>query len=180
MLSRRLLDRFGTTGDVINASPQALRRLLPGDEAAIEQIKVIRNTLEQVLRNRVLGRTILSDEPTLIDYLRFQTMFADTERFRVVYLDVRNCLICDEIVASGCVRGVAVHPRQIMRRAIEVGATALILVHNHPSGDPTPSKADVRVTGEIVRAARALSIQVHDHLIVASSGHVSLRNLGHL
>lgn len=176
----RLLERFGSTGDVFSASFEALSATIPDEPRAAEQLRSVRNALEQALRSRLCRRPVLSDEKVLLDYLTFTMAFALTERFRVLFLDPRNRLIVDEVVANGCVRGAVVHPREIMRRAIEVGATALIVVHNHPSGDPTPSTADLRMTQVLAAAATTMGITLHDHLIVARSGYVSLRRLGRL
>lgn len=172
--------RFGSTGGVLSASAEALSSEIPGQPAAVEQLRLVRRTLAQALRSRLRQRPILSGEKALIEYLTFTMAYAATERFRVLFLDARNCLLRDEVVASGSVRGVVVHPREIMRRAMEVGATALILVHNHPSGDPAPSPADIETTRRVAAAADLMGLSLHDHLVVARSGYSSLRRLGYL
>lgn len=136
--------------------------------------------MEQALRSRLCRRPILSDEKALIEYLTFTMAFSMTEQLRVLFLGARNHLMHDEVVAHGCIREVAVHPREILRRAVEIGATAVIVVHNHPSGDPTPGTADIRTTRALREAADSLGVVVHDHIIVASSGFSSLKRLGHL
>ena len=175
-----LLNRFGSTGDVFSASTEALRATIPNEPAVVNHLKLVYATLEQVLRSRLCKRPLLSDEKALIDYLTFTMAFLMTERFRVLFLNSKNRLIIDEVVANGCVRTAAVHPREIMRRAVEVGATAIIVVHNHPSCDPTPSTADLKMTQSLAAAASVMGIQLHDHLIITSSGYVSLKRLGHL
>lgn len=176
----RLLQRFGTTGDVFSASSEALAATVPDEPRAVDQLNCVRDALQQVLRTRICRRPILSDDKSLTEYLTFTMGYSPIERFRILFLDARNRLIVDEVVANGCVRGAVVHPREIMRRAVEVGATALIVVHNHPSGDPTPSRADVTMTQSLSAAAGTMGIILHDHLIVARSGYTSLRRLGQL
>lgn len=179
-VASRLLQRFETTGAVLSASAGHLLAALPDETAVVDQLGLVRATLHQALRSRLCRRPLLSDESSLIEYLTFTMAYTNTENFRVLFLDVRNCLIRDEVVASGSVRGVVVHPREIMRRSIELGATALILVHNHPSGDPTPSRADIITSQRVAAAAEVMGVHLHDHLIVARSGASSLKRLGHL
>lgn len=156
----------------------ALSVILPDEPAAIDQLQLVCSTLTQALKSRICDRPVLSDEKALIEYLTFTMAFADIERFRVLFLDARNCLLRDEIVALGSVRGAIVHPREVMRRAIEIGASAMIVVHNHPSGDPTPSDADVETTRRLAAAADLMGLQLHDHFIIARSGYSSLKRRG--
>lgn len=179
-VATRLLDRFGGTGDIFAASDDALHATIPDEPDALSQLNLVRSTLKQTLRTRIKARPLASDEQALVEYLTFTMAYAATESFRVLFLDARNCLLRDEVIASGCVREVVVHPREIMRRALEVGATALILVHNHPSGDPTPSPADIKTTHRVAAAAQVMDLNLHDHLIIARSGYVSLKRLGHV
>lgn len=177
-MAARLLFRFESLGGVLGASMDALGALLPDEPAAIDQLELVRTTLTQALRSRICERPILSDEKALVEYLTFTMAYADTERFRVLFLDARNCLLRDEVVAIGSVRGAVVHPREIMRRAIELGASALIVVHNHPSGDPAPSHSDTETTRRLAAAAELMGLRLHDHLIVARSGYSSFKRLG--
>lgn len=179
-MARHLLEVFGSIGGVLSTSAERLRSALPNECEAIEQLRLTSETLRQALRSRVSQGPILGDEQALIEYLFYTMAFSTNEQFRVLFLDARNCLISDEIVATGCVRGVVVHPRQIMRRAVEVGATALILVHNHPSGDPTPSPADIDTTRSVAAAGDVMGLRLQDHLIVARSGYSSLKRGGHI
>ena len=174
----RLLDRFGSTGDVFSASVEALWSVMPEEDAAVDQIQLVQTALRQALRSRLFQGPLLSNEEALIEYLTFTMAYAATERFRVLFLDARNCPLRDAVIATGCIRGVVIHPREIMRRAMEVGATALILVHNHPSGDAAPSAADIETTRCVAAAAKVMGLHLHDHMIVARSGHSSLKRLG--
>jgi DNA repair protein RadC len=132
----------------------------------------------QALRQRACSRPLLSDSAALLDYLMLDQAHAHAERFRVLFLDSRNGLIRDEIVSYGSILEAAVYPREIMRRALQLGASGLILVHNHPSGDPCPSQGDVDATASTILAARLLEIEVHDHIIIARSGWSSFKALG--
>jgi DNA repair protein RadC len=123
---------------------------------------------------------VLSSWASVIEYCRTAMAFAEREEFRILFLDKRNQLIADEVQQRGTVDHTPVYPREIVRRALELSATAVVLVHNHPSGDPTPSQADIRMTLDIQQIARPLGIQVHDHIIVGKNGHASLKGLGHL
>lgn len=165
---------------MFSASDDALTALLNDEHAAIDQLLMVRNTLIQALKSRICNRPILTDERALIEYLTFQMAYTVNERFRVLFLNARNCLLLDEVVGAGSVRGAVIHPREIMRRAIEVGACAIIAVHNHPSGDPTPSKTDIETTRHLRAAAQLMGVELHDHLIVAQSGYSSLKRLGFL
>lgn len=177
-MAAQLLANFSSLGGVLSASADAQSKLLPDEPAAIDQLQLVCTTMTQALKSRVCNRPVLSDERALIEYLTFTMAYADSERFRVLFLDARNCLLLDEIVATGSVRGAVVHPREIMRRAIEIGASALIVVHNHPSGDPTPSPADLETTRRLAGAADLMGLKLHDHLIVARSGYSSLKRRG--
>ena len=163
---------------MLSASDDALNALLPDEPAAVDQLLLVRSTLAQALKSRICNRPILANETALIEYLTFKMAYAVNERFHVLFLNARNCLLLDEVVGSGSVRGTAVYPREIMRRAIEVGATAIIAVHNHPSGDPTPSAADIKTTQHLNAAARLMGLELHDHIIVAESGYCSLKRMG--
>jgi DNA repair protein RadC len=177
-LAKKLLSDFGGLAGVLGASLgdlQAVKGL--GENAAIF-IKAVHALTERVLVAGVKHKPLLSSWQKLIDYCHVAMAHEKREHFRVLFLNRKNELIGDEVQQIGTVDHAPVYPREIVRRALELGATALILVHNHPSGDPTPSDSDITMTEEVVRAARALDILVHDHLIISRSGHASLKALG--
>jgi DNA repair protein RadC len=163
---------------VLAAPPAAQTRVLGGGAAAVEYLRTIRDAMLHALRTEAFARPTLDDSQKLIDYLSLDMALLPTERLRVLFLNASNRLLYDETLAEGSVSETPVFPREIMRRALEVGATALILAHNHPSGDPTPSRGDVEATRRIADAGRALDICIHDHVIVARSGWSSFRALG--
>lgn len=177
-LARLLLDRFGDFNRVISATPQRLQAVPGVGPAVIAELKIIEAAAQRLARARVLNRPVLSSWQALLDYCHTAMAHAETEQFRVLYLDRKNNLIADEEQARGTVDHVPVYPREILRRALELNASALILVHNHPSGDPTPSEADITMTQRICRAADSLSISVHDHLIIGKSREISFRSEG--
>jgi len=177
-LAKKLISDFGGLAGVLGASLgdlQAVRGL--GENAAVF-IKAVHALTERVLVAGVKQKPLLSSWQKLIDYCHVAMAHEKREHFRVLFLNRKNELIADEVQQIGTVDHAPVYPREIVRRALELGATALILVHNHPSGDPTPSDSDITMTEEVIRAARALDILVHDHLIISRSGHASLKSLG--
>lgn len=173
---RVLLDEFGSLPQVLAASPAALRRFVR--PAAAARLALARDLAQRLLRAPLRERAVLSSWSALIDYLRAGLAGRSRERFHVLYLDKKNRLIRDEIEGEGTVDHAPVYPREILRRALELDASALILAHNHPAGDPTPSSADVEMTRQVVEAARALRISVHDHVVVGGEGVASFRALG--
>ncbi|HWA02564.1 MAG TPA: DNA repair protein RadC [Rhizomicrobium sp.] len=177
-IAKDLILRFGSFAEVI-AAP--LERLLEvpgvGEQAAI-QFKVIEAAALRLSRARILGRPALSSWQALIDYCTAAMARSVREEFRVLFLDRKNVLIADEVQGVGTIDHTPVYPREIVKRALELGASAMILVHNHPSGDPTPSRADIEMTREIAAAAKPLRIAIHDHLVVGRSGQVSFKSLG--
>jgi DNA repair protein RadC len=176
-LAKALLKRFGAFAEVIHA-PEALLREVDGiGEASIDQLKLIAAAATRISRGELKQRTLLSSWNEVIDYCRTSMAFADKEQFRILFLDKRNQLIADEVQQTGTVDHTPVYPREVIKRALELSATAIILVHNHPSGDPTPSQADVRMTRAIVDIATPLGIAVHDHIIVGRNGHASLKGM---
>jgi len=140
-------------------------------------LKIIEAAGQRLARGEVRRRDLLASWKDVIDYCRTAMAFSDREEFRILFLDRRNGLMADEVMGAGTVDHTPVYPREVVRRALELGATALILVHNHPSGDPTPSQADVRMTQEIVLIAKPLGIAIHDHIIIGRHGHASFRGL---
>lgn len=174
-IAKALIARFGTFAEVLAARPERLAEVEGVGAGVIHDFKVIHAAAVRLTRGAVRQRKTLTSFREVIDYCRAAMAFADREEFRVLFLDKRNALIMDEVQGVGTVDHTPVYAREVVRRALELGATALVLVHNHPSGDPSPSTADVRLTQELVAIARPLGILVQDHLIVGRDGHVSLR-----
>jgi DNA repair protein RadC len=177
-LAKDLIAKFGSFADAI-AAP--LDRLVAVDgikEKTAIQLKVIEAAALRLSKTRLLNRPVLSSWNALLDYCAATMARAEREEFRVLFLDRKNVLIADEVQSQGTVDHAPVYPREIVRRALELSASAMILVHNHPSGDPTPSRADIDMTNEIVQAAKALRIAVHDHLVVGRGGTASFKALG--
>ena len=176
-LAKTLIAKFGSFGEVVSASRQRLQEIEGLGEAAIAEIKIVQAAASRLARGEAKKRTVLSSWSALLDYCRTTMAFADKELFRVIFLDKRNQVIADEVQQTGTVDHTPVYPREVVKRALEVSATAIILVHNHPSGDPTPSRADIQMTQSIVEIAKPLGISVHDHIIVGKEGHASLKGL---
>lgn len=179
-LARRLLDVFGDFNGVVSASSARLAAVEGAGEAVVCELKIVEAAAHRLARARVLGRPILSSWDALVSYCHTAMAHRETEQFRVLYLDRKNVLIADEPQAKGTVDHVPVYPREVVKRALELNASALILVHNHPSGDPTPSDSDVAMTYRIRDAAEALGLVLHDHLIVGKSTELSFRSAGYL
>lgn len=177
-LADRLVVGFGSLGALLAASPSAQARLLVGSPEVVDHLRVVRESLLHALRHEVMRGPVLSTSAALADYLIASMAHARIEELRVLFLDRGNRLLADETMARGTVSTVIVYSREVLRRAIELDASALILVHNHPSGDLEPSSADRALTGEIVLAAETVDLAVHDHLIVSHFGCVSLRSRG--
>jgi DNA repair protein RadC len=177
-LAKQLLARFGSFAEVI-AAPR--ERLLETDgigEGVAAQLKIIEAAALRLSKTRLLGRPALSSWAALLDYCAAAMARGLREEFRVLFLDRKNILVADEVQSAGTIDHTPVYPREIVRRALELGASAMILVHNHPSGDPTPSRADIEMTREIQAAAKPLGIGVHDHIVIGRSGHASFKSLG--
>jgi DNA repair protein RadC len=174
-LAKALLRRFGSLAETIAAPISLLTEVECIGEAAAIEIKIIEAAAKALAKGRIESRKVLGSWNTLIDYCRTAMAFSETESFRILFLDKRNALIADEVQQQGTVDHTPVYPRQVVKRALELSATALILVHNHPSGDPRPSSADIAMTKEIVNIAAPLGITVHDHIIVGKNGHASLK-----
>ena len=177
-LAKALIARFGTFAEALNA-PEELLREVPGiGEAAITELKLVRAAALRLMRGEVLERPVLSSWAQVLDYCRASMGFASKEQFRILFLDKRNQIIADEVQQTGTVDHTPVYVREVVKRALELSATAIVLVHNHPSGDPTPSRADIEMTKQIVAAAKPLGVLIHDHIIVGKQGHASFRGLG--
>jgi len=179
-LARQLLETFGDFARVMSATPRRLKEVDGVGDAVICELKVVEAAAHRLARARVIRRPVISSWDALIDYVRTAMSHLETERFRVLFLDRKNVLIADEVQGAGTVDHVPVYPREVMKRALELGASALILVHNHPSGDPTPSGADIDMTHQIEAAGQVLGITLHDHLVVGKSREVSLRGAGYI
>ena len=176
-LAKSLLRAFGSFAEVIHAPVARLREVEGMGDASINQLKMIAAAASRVAKGEIKRSIALSSWNAVIEYCRSSMAFADKEQFRLLFLDKRNQLIADEIQQTGTIDHTPVYPREVIKRALELSATALILVHNHPSGDPTPSQADIQMTKAIVDIATPLGISVHDHIIVGKDGHASLKGL---
>jgi DNA repair protein RadC len=176
-IAKDLIAKFGSFPEVISAPAARLAEVKGLGAATITELKVVHAAATRLARGQVRKRPILSSWSNVIDYCRTTMAFAEKEQFRVLFLDKRNQLIIDELQQTGTVDHTPVYPREVVKRALELSATALILVHNHPSGDPTPSHADIQMTQTIIEVARPLGIAVHDHIIVGRDGHFSFKGL---
>ncbi|MGB3738605.1 MAG: DNA repair protein RadC [Pontixanthobacter sp.] len=177
-VAKALLARFGSLSAVLNAEPGALQSVPGVGETSAAALKSVALAARRMARSQVVEKPVLSSWQALLDYLTIDMAHLTVERVRVLYLDTRNRLIQDHHVGDGSVDEASIHPREVIRRGLDIGATALILVHNHPSGNPEPSRADIQITNRIAEAGRLLGITVHDHVIVGRQGHVSLRAKG--
>ncbi len=176
-LAKALLNRFKSFAGVLAAPPARLKEIPGVGQAVVDLLKVTQASAQRFARGEVDAREPLSSWSKVIDYIRTAMAFADVEEFRILFLDKRNGLIADEVQQTGTVDHTPVYPREVIRRAIELSATAVILVHNHPSGDPTPSRADIQMTRQLIDIAKPLGIEVHDHIIVGRDGQVSFKGL---
>lgn len=174
-IAKELLRKFGSFAEVIAAPEARLSEVSGMGASAVIEFKIVLAAANRLAKGKLKGRTILQSWSAVLDYCRSTMAFGAVEQFRVLFLDKKNSLIADEVQQQGTVDHTPVYPREVVKRALELSASALILVHNHPSGDPTPSQADVAMTRQIVDIARPLGIEVHDHLIVGKEGHTSFR-----
>ncbi|HCZ00338.1 MAG: hypothetical protein A3D16_06060 [Rhodobacterales bacterium RIFCSPHIGHO2_02_FULL_62_130] len=179
-LARLLLDTFGDFNRVVSASPARLLMVKGVGDAVVLELKVIEASAQRLMRAKVMNRPLLSSWDALLDYCHTAMSHRETEQFRILFLDRKNVLIADEEQAKGTVDHVPVYPREVVKRALELNASAIILVHNHPSGDPTPSDADISMTHQVRDAAQVLGITLHDHLIIGKSRELSFRSNGYL
>jgi DNA repair protein RadC len=176
-LAKTLLKTFGSFAEVIHAPEARLKEIDGVGDVTINAFKVIAAAASRIAKGQLKQRTMLSSWNDVIDYCRTSMAFADKEQFRILFLDKRNQLITDEVQQVGTVDHTPVYPREVIKRALELSATAIILVHNHPSGDPTPSQADIQMTKAVIDIAGPLGISVHDHIIVGKNGHASLKGM---
>ncbi len=179
-LAKRLLKTFGDLNHVLAAPPARLKEVKGVGDAAVFEIKLMEAIGHRMARARVMNKPVLSSWDALLDYCQTAMAHRDIEQFRILFLDRKNVLIADEEQQTGTVDHVPVYPREVVKRALELNASALILVHNHPSGDPTPSQADVDMTYAIRDAAEVLNIVIHDHLIIGKARELSFRSEGYL
>ena len=179
-LAKKLIDHFGGFADVLAADPKSLATVTGVSENTAVFLKTVYAAGGRLLKQKISDAPVLSSWKALLDYCMATMAHEKKEHFRVLFLNRKNRLIRDEVQQSGTVDHTPVYPREIVKRALEIGATAVILVHNHPSGDPTPSNADIEMTKEIVRAVTPIDVIVHDHLIISATGHYSFKAHGHL
>ena len=177
-LAKDLIQRFGSFAEVLTAPPARLLEVSGVGEATITDLKLVAAGAQRFARVEIMHRPVLSSWASILDYCRTAMAFESQEQFRILFLDKSNTLIAAEVQQRGTVDHTPVYPREIVKRALELSSTAIILVHNHPSGDPTPSSADLRMTREIIDIARPLGIVIHDHVIVGRKGHVSFKGKG--
>ena len=174
-IAKMLLQRFGSFAEVIAAAPARLKEIDYVGDSVVAELKIVEAAALLLARQSMRKRLELGSFSQVLDYCRGAMAFLETEEFRILFLDKKNGLIADEVQGRGTVDHTPVYPREVIRRALELNASAIILVHNHPSGDPTPSTADVTMTETIADLARSLGVKLHDHLIIGRDGHCSMR-----
>lgn len=177
-LAKRLLKQFGSFDKVIHADPIDLLKVDEVGEAVVSCIKAVEIAAQRLLRAEAAERPVIQSWTALLDYCKLVMANKKVESFRVLFLNHKNALLADEEQQRGTVDHTPVYPREVVKRALELGESAVILVHNHPSGDPTPSKADIDMTDKIIQAAMAVGIPVHDHVIISQTGHYSFKSHG--
>ena len=177
-LAKSLLARFGGLAGVFNADPSALAKHPGMGETSAAALKIVALATRRLARTGVQDQPVLASWQALIDYLTIDMAHLKHERVRALYLDSKNRLVSDELLSEGSLDEAAIHPREVVKKALDLGAAALIMVHNHPSGSPEPSRADIQITNRIAEAGRLLGITLHDHVIIGKEGHVSLRAKG--
>lgn len=177
-LAKELMQQFKSFNGVITAEPAALRRVRGMGEVSVAALKVVQAAAVRLARGEIMERSVINSWDRLVDYCMAAMGHEKVEQTRVLFLDKRNHLIADERQARGTVDHTPLYPREVVKRALELGATAIILVHNHPSGDPTPSRADIEVTKQVQDAASKLGIALHDHLVIGRDGPASFKSLG--
>lgn len=176
-VAKAMLERFGSFSEALGAPPHLLEEIEGLGPTAITDLKVILAAAQRIGRDAIQNKPILGSWSEVIDYCKAQMAYETKEQFRILFLDKKNRLIADEVQQTGTVDHTPVYPREVIKRSLELSATALILVHNHPSGDPAPSSADIQMTRQIADVAKPLGIVVHDHIIIGRSGHASLRGM---
>ncbi|WP_373504273.1 DNA repair protein RadC [Aestuariivirga sp.] len=177
-IAKHLLARFGTFAEVLSAEPERLMEVKGVGEAVATELKIVHAAALRLARGQVINRPLLNTWNAILEYIRAAMAFNEIEQFRILFLDKKNQLIADEVQQEGTVDHTPVYTREVVKRALELAASAVVLVHNHPSGDPTPSMADIEMTKKIVDAGQRLNVIVHDHVIVGRKGHFSFRANG--
>lgn len=176
-LAKKLIATFGSFAEVVNAAPERLKDVDGIGDRVVDEIKLVQAAALRLMKGGIMNRKVLGSWTAVLDYCKAAQGFDTKEAFRILFLDKRNQLIADEVQQRGTVDHTPVYVREVVKRALELSATALILVHNHPSGDPAPSRADIDMTKQIIDAAKPLGIAIHDHIIVGRQGHASFRAL---
>jgi DNA repair protein RadC len=176
-LAKALLKKFGSFAEVVHAPENLLREVDGIGDASVTQLKLLAAAADRIAKGEIKRNVALASWNDVVAYCRSSMAFADKEQFRILFLDKRNQLIADEVQQTGTIDHTPVYPREVIKRALELSASALILVHNHPSGDPSPSQADVQMTKAIIAIANPLGISLHDHIIVGKGGHASLKGM---
>ena len=174
-VAKNLIAKFGSFAEVISAPPERLMEVAGVGEAITTELKLVRAAALRLLKGDVINRPLLSSWTAILEYCRAAMAYQDKEQFRILFLDKKNQLIADEVQQEGTVDHTPVYTREVMKRSLELSASAIILVHNHPSGDPTPSIADIDMTRRIIDAGSKLGVMVHDHVIIGRKGHTSFR-----
>ncbi|MCP4327280.1 MAG: JAB domain-containing protein [Alphaproteobacteria bacterium] len=177
-VAKALLARFGGFAAVIGGEPSELREVKGVGDAAVVALKAVRAAALRMSLDEIIERPVLGSWRKLLAYCRASMAHEKKEQFRVLFLDRQNALIADEVQQTGTVDHTPVYPREVVKRALELSASAIIMIHNHPSGDPTPSEADIEMTRDVERAAEALGVALHDHIVIGRKGHASMRSLG--
>lgn len=177
-LAKKLIAEFGSFAKVVTASPETLYKIEGVSDAVIAAILVMQASTERLLRDRVLDKPLIQNWSALLDYAKATMAHRPIEEFRILFLNRRNEVIRDEVQQRGTIDHTPVYTREVVKRALELNAISLILMHNHPSGDPTPSKGDIDITLQVIEAARSVGIKIHDHLILSERGHYSFRANG--
>ena len=177
-VAKELLRRFGSLAGVLAAPPARLKEVALVKDSAVIVLKANQAMAQRMLKREAAKEPLLSSFDAVLDHLKAAMAHEPNEQFRILFLDRKNRLVADEVQQKGTVDHAPVYPREVARRALELNATAVILVHNHPSGDPTPSRADIAMTTEVAAAAKAVEVVVHDHIVIARDGHASFRALG--
>jgi DNA repair protein RadC len=177
-LAKDLIVRFGSFGAALSADPARLDEVPGISDAVISEFKIVQAAALNLAQAKILDRPAISSWAALIEYCNASMAYNETEQFRILFLDRKNVLIADEVQQKGTIDHTPVYPREVVKRALELGASSIILVHNHPSGDPTPSQADIDMTKKIIDSAKPLGVSVHDHLVIGKGSHASFKSLG--
>ena len=177
-VAKALLRRFGSFAAVISAEPERLAEVKDLGEVGIVTLKSVQAAALRLMRDDIMDRPVLGSWDKVLAYCRASMGYGSTEQFRILFLDRKNAMIADEVQQRGTVDHTPVYPREVVKRALELGASAIVMVHNHPSGDPTPSKADIEMTRQVRDAGKALGVTVHDHVVIGRDGHASLKSMG--